>query len=77
MDNVPLFNSLRFQSGILEKGRHAKYLPYAFTEQGVALLSSVLNRTQWYWRSQFVTSKGEKIEGVEGAHGSINPDGGY
>lgn len=37
--------SLRFQIGMLEKGRgkHTKYLPYAFTEQGVAMLSSVLN----------------------------------
>ena len=25
------------------RGRHRKYLPYAFTEQGVAMLSSVLN----------------------------------
>ncbi|MCL4400540.1 ORF6N domain-containing protein [Candidatus Parvarchaeota archaeon] len=25
------------------RGRHSKYLPYAFTEQGVAMLSSVLN----------------------------------
>ena len=24
------------------RGRHPKYLPYAFTEQGVAMLSSVL-----------------------------------
>jgi hypothetical protein len=37
------YNSLRFQFGILEKGRHSKYLPYAFTEQGVAMLSGVLN----------------------------------
>ena len=36
------YQALRFQSGILEKGRHSKYLPYAFTEQGVAMLSSVL-----------------------------------
>ena len=38
------YHSLRFQSGILEsgRGRHSKYLPYAFTEQGVAMLSSVL-----------------------------------
>lgn len=36
------YESLRFQTGILEKGRHSKYLPYAFTEQGVAMLSSVL-----------------------------------
>ena len=36
------YESLRFQFGILERGRHSKYLPYAFTEQGVAMLSSVL-----------------------------------
>ena len=34
---------LRSQFVILEKGRYSKYLPYAFTEQGVAMLSSVLN----------------------------------
>jgi hypothetical protein len=28
------YNSLRFQFGILKKGQHSKYLPYAFTEQG-------------------------------------------
>ena len=35
---------LRSQTVILESGRgqHRKYLPYAFTEQGVAMLSSVL-----------------------------------
>ena len=26
-----------------ERGQHVKYLPYAFTEQGIAMLSSVLN----------------------------------
>ncbi len=37
--------ALRFQSGTLKTGRgqHRKYLPYAFTEQGVAMLSSVLH----------------------------------
>jgi hypothetical protein len=36
--------SLRCQFGTLEKGRgkHRKYLPFVFTEQGVAMLSSVL-----------------------------------
>lgn len=36
---------LRSQSVTLETGRgqHRKYLPYAFTEQGVAMLSGVLN----------------------------------
>lgn len=33
---------LRCQIGTLEKGKHSKYLPYVFTEQGVAMLSSVL-----------------------------------
>jgi len=38
-------DSLRSQNATLEKGRgeHRKYLPYAFTEQGVAMLSGVLN----------------------------------
>lgn len=36
--------SLRSQSVILKtgRGRHRKHLPYVFTEQGVAMLSSVL-----------------------------------
>ena len=33
---------LRFQFGSLKRGAHFKYFPYAFTEQGVAMLSSVL-----------------------------------
>jgi len=37
------YNSLRYQFGTLKRGAHSKYLPMAFTEQGVAMLSSVLN----------------------------------
>ena len=52
------FESLRFQIETLEnssslrpqiatlktgRGQHRKYLPYAFTEQGVAMLSGILN----------------------------------
>jgi len=39
------FESLRSHFSTLKqgRGRHRKYLPYAFTEQGVAMLSSVLN----------------------------------
>lgn len=35
---------LRFQNGTIKKGRgeHSKYLPYVFTEQGIAMLSGVL-----------------------------------
>jgi hypothetical protein len=38
-------DSLRSQIATLESGRgkHRKYLPFVFTEQGVAMLSSVLN----------------------------------
>lgn len=38
------YDGLRSQFATLETGRglHRKYLPYAFTEQGVAMLSSVL-----------------------------------
>jgi len=37
-------NSLRSQNVTLEsqKGKHTKYLPYVFTEQGVSMLSAVL-----------------------------------
>ena len=53
------FEGLRFQIETLEKqetplrlqfetlkngrGQHSKYLPYAFTEQGVAMLSGILH----------------------------------
>ena len=33
---------LRSQPVTLKRGQHSKYLPYAFTEQGVVMLSSVL-----------------------------------
>lgn len=33
----------RCQTGTLKQGENIKYLPYAFTEQGVAMLSSVLS----------------------------------
>jgi hypothetical protein len=36
------FESLRSQFVTLKRGQHRKYLPHAFTEQGVAMLSSVL-----------------------------------
>lgn len=37
---------LRSQFVTLKRGGHTKYLPYAFTEQGVAMLSSVLNSSR-------------------------------
>ena len=41
--NKEEYNSLRSQFGTLKRGEHSKYLPMAFTEQGVAMLSSVLS----------------------------------
>ena len=36
-------SSSRSQFATLKRGQNIKYLPFAFTEQGVAMLSSVLN----------------------------------
>ncbi|MEK7657029.1 MAG: ORF6N domain-containing protein [Elusimicrobiota bacterium] len=59
------FGSLRSHFATLEKGRgkHRKYLPLVFTEQGVAMLSSVLNSERaiqaniWIMRA-FLTLRG-------------------
>lgn len=37
------YGGLRHHFGTLKRGQHSKYLPMAFTEEGVAMLSSVLN----------------------------------
>jgi len=37
------FENLRFQFGTSSRWGGRRYLPYAFTEQGVAMLSSVLD----------------------------------
>lgn len=44
------YNFLRSQFVTLETGRgkYSKYLPFAFTEQGVSMLSSVLNSPKAY-----------------------------
>ena len=41
-DETDAILRLRSQTVTLKRGEHIKYLPYAFTEQGVAMLSSVL-----------------------------------
>jgi len=45
IETIETSNPLRLQNETLKKGRgqHPKYLPYVFTEQGVAMLSGVLN----------------------------------
>jgi len=73
------YHALRFQIGILKRGQHAKYLPRAFTEQGVAMLSGVLHspravqvnvaimRTFVKLREMLATHKdlAEKLEALE------------
>jgi hypothetical protein len=39
-------NTSRSQTVTLKRGQNVKYLPYAFTEQGVAMLSSVLRSSR-------------------------------
>ena len=36
------YKSLRSQSVTLKRGQHSKYPPFAFTEQGIAMLSGIL-----------------------------------
>ncbi len=40
------YDFLRSQIGTLKRGAHSKYIPIVFTEQGVSMLSSVLNSEQ-------------------------------
>lgn len=45
IETIESDDALRLQNETLKKGRgrHPKYLPYAFTEQGVAMISGILN----------------------------------
>jgi len=40
--NAEEAEALRFHFGTLKRGQHFKYLPHVFTQEGVAMLSSVL-----------------------------------
>ncbi len=42
LDEAQACAALRFQFGTLKRGQHVKYLPCVFTQEGVAMLSSVL-----------------------------------
>lgn len=41
--NKEEYQTLRSQIATLKRGQHSKYLPFAFTEHGVLMLSNVLN----------------------------------
>ena len=38
-------DSLRYQFGTLKRGEHSKYLPMAFTEQGLAMFTPSNSKT--------------------------------
>ena len=62
--------ALRSQSVTLEKGRgrYAKYLPHAFTEQGVAMLSSVLNSEQAIQVNIAIMRAFARLRGILASH---------
>jgi hypothetical protein len=64
------YASLRSQNATLEpgRGRHRKYLPYAFTEQGVAMLSSVLNSERAIQVNIAIMRAFVKLREVVGSH---------
>lgn len=67
--NVPSKKgSLRSQNVTLKRGQHLKYQPYAFTEQGVAMLSSVLNSKRAIRVNIQIMRAFVSIRRVEGSH---------
>ncbi len=59
---------LRCQFGTLKRGQHSKYLPYAFTENGVAMLSSVLNSKRAIQVNIQIMRTFTKIRGMLATH---------
>ena len=65
------YEAVRFQFGIFETGRHSKYLPNAFTEQGVAMLSSVLRSRRAVKVNIEIMRAFVRIREMLGAHGEL------
>ncbi len=55
------YQSLRSQNVILKRGQHSKYPPFAFSEQGVAMLSSNSWRKMICPNEKSVMSKNAKL----------------
>lgn len=66
------YKALRFQFGMLERGRYSKYLPYAFTEHGVAMLSSVLHSERAIMVNIAIMRAFVKIKQVLSTHKEIS-----
>jgi hypothetical protein len=53
------------------RGQHRKYLPYAFTEQGVAMLSSVLRSKRAVMVNIEIMRAFVRLRQILGAHGDL------
>jgi hypothetical protein len=58
------YDSLRSQFATLKRGRHRKYLPYAFTEHGAIMAASVLNSLRAIEMSVFVVRAFVKLREI-------------
>ncbi len=59
---------LRCQIGTLKRGQHSKYLPFAFTEHGVAMLAAVLNSRQAIRMSILIVKTFVRLREILGTH---------
>ena len=64
-------SSLRSQSVTLKQGAHIKFRPYAFTEQGVAMLSSVLRSKRAVQVNIEIMRAFVRLRGVLAAHADL------
>jgi hypothetical protein len=62
---------LRSQFVTLRHGQHSKYAPYAFTEQGVAMLSSVLKSPRAIQVNIEIMRAFVKVRGMLAAHADL------
>ncbi len=62
------YQVLRRHFGTLKRGEHSKYLPYAFTEQGVAMLSTVLNSKRAIMVNIQIMRTFTKLRGILATH---------
>ena len=67
------YGCLRSHFATLEKGRgkHRKYLPLVFTEQGVAMLSSVLNSERAIQANIWIMRAFLKLRGMLSGHADL------
>lgn len=63
--------SIRCQTGTLKQGQHRKYRPYAFTEQGVAMLSGLLNSPRAVRVNVEIMRAFVRLRAILGAHAEL------